>query len=253
MSTPKKVEPAPGWPIASGDYVLGDPKGCVAICTLASEGIYPNLAKIPGVAIAGPCKTENIGLEKIVVNIISNPNIRFLIVCGIEVTGHVTGACFKALYEKGVDPATKKIINAPGAIPYVEHLTTESIQRFQKQVQFIDMIGVEDVGKIKAKVEELVAQDPGAYPEPPFILELEKRGVEEVAGLRLPLAPTVQPLLSTISSLLEDIKYRVQLIGREKRLTIATGVTRAWGIITGAALAISLLGLIALMILSRGG
>ncbi|MCS7139231.1 MAG: tetrahydromethanopterin S-methyltransferase subunit A [Candidatus Nezhaarchaeota archaeon] len=253
MSTPKKVEPAPGWPIASGDYVLGDPKGCVAICTLASEGIYPNLAKIPGVAIAGPCKTENIGLEKIVVNIISNPNIRFLIVCGIEVTGHVTGACFKALYEKGVDPATKKIINAPGAIPYVEHLTTESIQRFQKQVQFIDMIGVEDVEKIKAKVEELVAQDPGAYPEPPFILELEKRGVEEVAGLRLPLAPTVQPLLSTISSLLEDIKYRVQLIGREKRLTIATGVTRAWGIIAGAALAISLLGLIALMILSRGG
>ncbi|MEM2058412.1 MAG: hypothetical protein QXO76_09205, partial [Thermoproteota archaeon] len=65
-----KVEPAHGWPIATGDYVLGDPKGCVAICTLASEGIYSALAKIQGVAIAGPCKTENIGLEKIVVNII---------------------------------------------------------------------------------------------------------------------------------------------------------------------------------------
>ncbi|RLF17884.1 MAG: hypothetical protein DRJ68_07230, partial [Thermoprotei archaeon] len=45
----EKVEPAPGWPIATGDYVVGDPKGCVAICTLASEGIYSDLAKIPGV------------------------------------------------------------------------------------------------------------------------------------------------------------------------------------------------------------
>ena len=248
-----KVEPAPGWPIATGDYVVGDPKGCVAICTLASEGIYSTLAKIPGVAIAGPCKTENIGLEKIVVNIISNPNIRFLIVCGIEVTGHVTGGSFKSLHEKGIDPASKKINGAPGAIPYVEHLTVEAVERFQKQVQFIDMIGVEDIEKIKAKVEELVAQDPGAYPEPPFIIELEKKEVEEVAGLKLPLAPVIPPSISTLSTLLDDIKYRVQLIGRERRLTTAIGTTRAWGIVAGMALAFLFLGLLAFMIFAGGG
>ena len=254
MSSEKtKVEPAPGWSIATGDYVVGDPKGCVAICTLASEGIYSSLAKIPGVAIAGPCKTENIGIEKMVVNIISNPNIRFLIVCGIEVTGHVTGGSFRALYYNGIDPSSKKINGAPGAIPYVEHLTVEAIERFQKQVQFIDMIGVEDIEKIKAKVEELVAQDPGAYPEPPFIIELEKKEVEEVAGLKLPLAPVIPPSISTLSTLLDDIKYRVQLIGRERRLTTAIGTTRAWGIVAGMALAFLFLGLLAFMIFAGGG
>ncbi|MEM2213494.1 MAG: tetrahydromethanopterin S-methyltransferase subunit A [Candidatus Nezhaarchaeales archaeon] len=242
-----KVEPAPGWPIATGDYVVGDPKGCIAICTLASEGIYAPLAKLPGVAIAGPCKTENIGLEKIVVNIISNPNIRFLIVCGIEVTGHVTGGSFKALYENGVDPSTKKIKNAPGAIPYVEHLTVEAVERFQKQVQFIDMIGIEDVESIKLKVEELVAQDLGAYPEPPLILELEKKEIRELAVPLPPLAPTILPSISTLATLIDDIKYRVQLIGRERRLTTAVGTMRAWGIIAGMALALAILGLLAIM------
>ncbi|RLF05498.1 MAG: tetrahydromethanopterin S-methyltransferase subunit F, partial [Thermoprotei archaeon] len=193
------------------------------------------------------------GLEKIVVNIISNPNIRFLIVCGIEVTGHVTGGSFKSLHEKGIDPASKKINGAPGAIPYVEHLTVEAVERFQKQVQFIDMIGVEDIEKIKAKVEELVAQDPGAYPEPPFIIELEKKEVEEVAGLKLPLAPVIPPSISTLSTLLDDIKYRVQLIGRERRLTTAIGTTRAWGIVAGMALAFLFLGLLAFMIFAGGG
>jgi tetrahydromethanopterin S-methyltransferase subunit A len=244
-----KVEPAPGWPIATGDYVIGDPKGCVAICTLASESIYPVLAKLPGVAIAGPCKTENIGIEKIVVNVISNPNIRFLIVCGIEVTGHVTGGSFKTLYQNGIDPSTKKIKDAPGAIPYVEHLTPEAVERFQKQVQFVDMIGVEDIEKIKAKVEELVAQDPGAYPEPPFIIELEKREVKEVAALIPPLAPSIAPSITTLSALIDDIRYRVQLIGRERRLTTAVGVTRAWGIAAGLALALALLGVLALIVL----
>ncbi|RLF11902.1 MAG: tetrahydromethanopterin S-methyltransferase subunit A [Thermoprotei archaeon] len=249
----EKVEPAPGWPIATGDYVVGDPKGCVAICTLASEGIYSDLAKIPGVAIAGPCKTENIGLEKIVVNIISNPNIRFLIICGIEVTGHVTGASFRSLHQNGIDPDSKRINSAPGAIPFVEHLTPEAVERFQKQVQFIDMIGVEDISKIRAKVEELVAQDPGAYPEPPFILELEKKAVEEVEALRVPLAPSILPSISTLSSVIEDIKYRVQLIGRDRRLSTAVASTRVWGIVAGAALASLFLGILAFMILLGGG
>jgi len=244
-----KVEPAPGWPIVAGDYVVGDYKGCVAICTLASEGIYPLLAKLPGVAISGPCKTENIGIEKIVVNVISNPNIRFLVVCGIEVTGHVTGGSLKALYENGIDPSTKKIKNAPGAIPYVEHLTPEAVERFQKQVEFVDMIGVEDVEKIGAKVKELVAQDPGAHPEPPFIIELEKKEVKEISLPIPPLAPSIPPSMTTLSALLDDIRYRVQLIGRERRLAIAVGTTRAWGIVAGMALALALLGILTLIAL----
>ncbi|MEM2057795.1 MAG: tetrahydromethanopterin S-methyltransferase subunit F, partial [Thermoproteota archaeon] len=148
--------------------------------------------------------------------------------------------------------STKKIKDASGAIPYVEHLTVEAVERFQKQVKFIDMIGVEDVSAIKAKVEELVSQDPGAYPEPPFVLELEKKEKEETAALTLPLAPTVKVSTSTLSPLIDDIRYKVQLIGRERRLTTAVGATRAWGIVAGAALAFLFLGLLMLIVISGG-
>ena len=66
-----KKEPAAGWPVISGDYIVGDPESPVAVTTLASH----IEAELSGAAIAGPCKTENLGVEKVVANIISNPNM----------------------------------------------------------------------------------------------------------------------------------------------------------------------------------
>ena len=62
-----KKEPAAGWPVISGDYIVGDPESPVAVTTLASH----IEAELSGAAIAGPCKTENLGVEKVVANIIS--------------------------------------------------------------------------------------------------------------------------------------------------------------------------------------
>ena len=44
-----------------------------------------------GAALCGPCKTENLGLEKVIANVIANPNIRFMLFCGTEVKGHLSG------------------------------------------------------------------------------------------------------------------------------------------------------------------
>jgi tetrahydromethanopterin S-methyltransferase subunit A len=242
-----KVEPAPSWPMVTGGYVVGDPKGCVAICTLASEDTCLALAKLPQVSIVGPCKTENVGIERMVLNIISNPNIRFLIICGAEVVGHVPGGTLKALHQNGIDPSTKRIRGAPGAIPYVEHLTLEAVERFRRQVQCVDMIGVEDVNRVKIKVEELAAQDPGAYPEPPFILELEKRRIEEITMPIPPLTPSIPPSMTALSALIEDINLKLQLVERSQ-LTMAVSIMRAWGIATGAILALALLSLLVLIV-----
>lgn len=241
MADAKKTEAVSGWPVASGDYYVGNPEGCVAICTLSSETFYKDLASFPEVAIAGPCKTENIGLEKIVVNVIANSNIRFLILCGVEVTGHITGGSFKALYEKGIDPSSKRIKDAPGAIPYVEHLTVEAVERFKNQVTFIDMLSVEDVSQIKSKVEELVKQNPSAYPEPPFIVKLEEEKREAVAEMAIPLAPSVSPSLATLEATIDSIRYKVQLIGRERRLTTAVIHERGKGITLGLIISLSIL------------
>jgi tetrahydromethanopterin S-methyltransferase subunit A len=118
-----KKSPAEGWPVINGDYVTGDPESPVAVATLASH-----IEQIPvdaGAAIAGPCKTENLGIEKMISNLISNPNLRFLILCGSEVQGHVTGQSIMALHENGVDPEKRSIVGAHGAIPYIENVPDE--------------------------------------------------------------------------------------------------------------------------------
>lgn len=165
-----KKAPADGWPVISGDYIVGDPESPVAVTTLASH----IEAELSGAAIAGPCKTENLGIEKVVANIISNPNIRFLILAGAEVQGHITGQSIKALYDSGADPDKKKIIGATGAIPFVENVPLEGIERFQQQLEIVDLIDTEDIGAIQSKINECVEKDPGALEAEPIVMEVDE-------------------------------------------------------------------------------
>lgn len=165
-----KKSPAEGWPVISGDYIVGDPKSPVAVTTLASH----IEADLTGAAIAGPCKTENLGIEKVVANIISNPNIRFLILAGAEVQGHITGQSFKALHENGADADKKKIIGATGAIPFVENVPLEGVERFQQQLEIVDLIDTEDIGTIQSKINECVEKDSGAFEAEPIVMEVDE-------------------------------------------------------------------------------
>ena len=165
-----KKSPADGWPVISGDYIVGDPESPVAVTTLASH----IEADLTGAAIAGPCKTENLGIEKVVANIISNPNIRFLILAGAEVQGHITGQSFKALHENGADPDKKKIVGATGAIPFVENVPLEGVERFQQQLEIVDLIDTEDIGAIQSKINECVEKDSGAFEAEPIVMEVDE-------------------------------------------------------------------------------
>ncbi|MDL2246686.1 tetrahydromethanopterin S-methyltransferase subunit A [Methanobrevibacter sp. OttesenSCG-928-K11] len=170
-----KKATAEGWPVISGDYITGDPESPVAATTLASH----IEADIGGTAIVGPCKTENLGVEKVVANIISNPNIRFLILCGSEVQGHITGQSFVALHENGCDPEKKSINGATGAIPFVENVPLDGVERFQQQLEIIDMIDVEDISAIQAKINECVEKDPGAFEEEAMIISVDDDDADE--------------------------------------------------------------------------
>ena len=114
------------------------------------------------------------GIEKVVANIISNPNIRFLILAGAEVQGHITGQSFKALHENGADADKKKIIGATGAIPFVENVPLEGVERFQQQLEIVDLID-EDVGAIQSKINECVEKDPGAVEADPIVMEVDEK------------------------------------------------------------------------------
>lgn len=167
-----KKETAEGWPIVNGDYMVGDAESPVAVATLASHN--EDVAYNAGAAISGPCKTENLGIEKVIANVISNPNIRFLVLCGAEVQGHITGQSLVALHENGVDFEKGRIIGATGAIPFVENIPEEGITRFQQQIEVIDMIDEEDSGAITNKVKEFIEKDAGALEEDSLIIDINE-------------------------------------------------------------------------------
>jgi len=231
---PEKREPAPGWPIVSGEYVVGNPESCVGVVTLGSHGLE-QAAIEAGAAIAGPCHTENLGIEKVIANYISNPNIRFMILCGSEVQGHITGQCFKALYENGIGD-DGGIIGAKGAIPFLENVGKEAVERFQRQiVEVIDLIDVEDIDKITQAIKECISKDPGATDEDAEEIDLDKKE----SGL-----PTVaKPDLEFTRKLIDSLEYKVGLMTRDLGLGSGVQARSILGVILGSLLAILLVGI----------
>lgn len=152
------------WPPLPGEYtVLGDgPRAPVAISTLGSEPLADEIsaARPFGVAIVGKTETENIGIDKLVGNTVSNPSLRFLVLAGQEPEGHRTGQTLLALAANGVDERMR-IIGAEGRRPLLRNTTPEEVERFRQQVEIIDMIGTFDVDVIIDKTMELSLSDTG--------------------------------------------------------------------------------------------
>jgi len=150
-----------------GDFTVCSRHGCVAVVLLNIQYIPP-----PSVALYGTLKTENIGIEKIIANTISNPWIRFLILCGEDIRGHRSGSSLIAVHKNGID-ANHRIIHAPGAIPYIENLTPEAIRRFQAQLTIIDLIGEQHREKIDATIAKCIQTSPPSFGEPYIAIRLK--------------------------------------------------------------------------------
>lgn len=148
------------WPVIAGTYQVGDPQGSVAICTLTSESLIEPLAYLPGVAITGKVFTANLGITRIVANILANPAIRFLLICGRDSPLFHPGQSLAALAEYGMD-AECQIIGAIGYDPVLRTLTPEHIEQFRHQVEVIDWTGEEDVDTLRRRISELAARNPG--------------------------------------------------------------------------------------------
>lgn len=182
-----KVDPHPDYPPEEGRYIRGNDASPVALAIVLNcdaDKIPAELESLvragleSGAALAGTVQTENIGFEKIVCNLVANPNIRYLIVGGPESEGHSTGEALKALVENGVDDK-KRIIGTSAPHPVLFNLPMAFIERFRQQLSIIDLQFEGDPEVIRKAVwscyqEEPVdfrgysLYDPGAYPEPPL-------------------------------------------------------------------------------------
>jgi len=181
-----KVKPHPEYPPEEGRYLRGNdysPAAVVIILTTDAEAIPPEIEKLvrtgveTGAALSGTLQTANIGIEKLICNIVANPNIRYLILGGPESEGHKTGNAIKALLKNGVDEK-KQIIDTTGLSAALYNVPAEFIKRFREQLTLVDCQFKEESVIRKAvwscfqeKPVDFFGQslfDPGAFPEPPL-------------------------------------------------------------------------------------
>ncbi len=113
-------------------------------------------------------QTENIGIEKIVCNVVSNPNIRYLVIGGPESEGHLTGEALKAFLLNGLD-SHRRIIGTKAPVPLLLNLPVEYIDRFRKQLSLIDLQYQGDPELLKNAVMACCrGKNVDPYPEPPL-------------------------------------------------------------------------------------
>lgn len=145
------VEPATSgqWPPVAGAFVLGSVDSPVAVCTLATQSLLAQLAGRPEIAIAGRVYTENVGIEKMVQNLLAGPLLRYLVVCGRE-SRHRVGQAILSLHRNGVDATTRRIRGATGPEPLLPNLSLDEIEMFRERFLVIDLIGEQDVERILA-------------------------------------------------------------------------------------------------------
>ena len=146
------------WPPVPGEYfAFCEGPGCpVAVSTLGNVGLAERLAatKPKELCVVGKTETENIGVEKVIKNIITNPTIKFLLLAGIDSKGHYAGSTFLALAENGVDERMK-VLGSLGKRPTLRNVSRQEVESFRKQVQVVDLIGCEDVETIAKKIRDL--------------------------------------------------------------------------------------------------
>jgi len=150
------------WPVIDGNFVVGDRDAPVAICTLTTEALAPRLATIPGVAISGQVYTANLGLERIILNVTSNPAIRFLMLCGKDSKLFRPGRSLAALIDEGID-GEGRIVGANGYEPVLPNIRPETVGAFRRQVELIDWTGEDDPSALQEEVTSLAARNPGPF------------------------------------------------------------------------------------------
>lgn len=154
-----------GWPPLPGDYTVLRFGAPVAVCTLNSAGLSEKLAAVapPGLALTGTLHTENLGIERIIRNVLANPHLRFLVVCGEDTQqaiGHLPGQTLVALCENGVDDAGR-IRGAAGKRPVLKNVTGGQIEAFRSKIELVPLVGESNVDRVVAAVTACAARDPG--------------------------------------------------------------------------------------------
>jgi tetrahydromethanopterin S-methyltransferase subunit A len=133
----RKEAPADGYPPEEGCYLRGNDFSPVAVAVILRwerEKTPPSIEELvrvaveSGAALAGTLQTENVGIEKVICNVVANPDIRFLVVCGPESPGHLVGDAILALKKNGVDER-RRIAGSKAPTPHLYNIPLEYVEK----------------------------------------------------------------------------------------------------------------------------
>jgi len=132
----------------------GNKNSSIAICTLSSIDLLKEISNsnlLDKIGIVGRLLTENKGIDSLIRYVNSNKNIKTIILCGKEVSGHKAGDSLLKLYEYGID-SYGRIINSSSPDPFVK-VTSYEVSNFQNQVRIIDKIGETKLSNIEELID----------------------------------------------------------------------------------------------------
>lgn len=163
----EEPEERAGWPPLPGDCRVVRFRAPVAVCTLNADQLVHELADtgLEGLSIVGSLHTENLGIEHLIRNVLANPHIRLLIVCGEDTRkaiGHLPGQSLISLFHHGVDDKMR-IIDAKGKRPLLKNLNRTHLEALRRQVRPLECVGETDIASLAGLIAEAAANDPGPF------------------------------------------------------------------------------------------
>ena len=159
---PVQIEKCPpeklkGWPRIKGSYLVGNPLSPVAVVIPMPNTDLFQASIEGGAAISGSMVTANHGIERVVGNVVANPNLRWIILFGRESMGHKSGDALEKLVENGMDE-NQRIVGAGGMTPFLKNIPAELVSRFRQQVRVVNLLGNEDETLLRAAVKAAIQE-----------------------------------------------------------------------------------------------
>ena len=140
------IQQRQGWPPLPGSYTVLRYHAPVVVCYFNDEALARTVAaaRLSELAVVGTLHTENFAIGRTISDVVANPHIRFVVVCGSDsrqAIGHLPGQSLVALAQCGEDDR-QRIIGAKGKRPILRNLDIAAIEHFRSTREVIDLIGV---------------------------------------------------------------------------------------------------------------
>lgn len=141
------------WPLMSGNYTVFNSDANIAILVPGDTEVEVPEKIRDKIAIMGNCMTTQ-GLERVIINTLSNPNIRVFLIVGKDVTGFSPAQALEALHKEGIDDKNR-VIGATCPRNKLSTLTKEVIEEFRQQIQKIKIL---DTSSLENEVNQITSE-----------------------------------------------------------------------------------------------